>query len=196
MVHKNIILLATLLILSVLSIQAQVSITTLNGDIIKASSYKISEIDDFQEVMYQKNGKERSLGLETIFSIKEPDKSASIFYKPESDQELAVENMKSMVEGRIAGNVGDVFLPSFLLTFSATAATGFIESGQFFVAPVVPLCTTITIGLFSRKEKITEGDEFYREGFVEKRTRRRIKASLWGAAAGLVGSLAIHKIMY
>jgi hypothetical protein len=196
MVHKNIILLATLLILSVLSIQAQVSITTLNGDIIKASSYKISEIDDFQEVMYQKNGKERSLGLETIFSIKEPDKSASIFYKPESDQELAVENMKSMVERRIAGNVGDVFLPSFLLTFSATAATGFIESGQFFVAPVVPLCTTITIGLFSRKEKITEGDEFYREGFVEKRTRRRIKASLWGAAAGLVGSLAIHKIMY
>ncbi|MFO7863342.1 MAG: hypothetical protein R6U85_05035 [Salinivirgaceae bacterium] len=196
MVRRNFLLLSTVLIISTLCTQAQIRITTLKGDIIETSSYKVSKIDDFQEVIYQKNGKERSLDYETIFSVKEADETVNIFYKPQTDKELAVKNMKSMVEGRIAGNTGDVFLPSFLFTFTATAATGFIESGQFFVAPVVPLCTTITIGLFSRKEKVTEGDEFYREGFIEKRTQRRIKASLWGAAAGLVGSLAIHESMY
>lgn len=177
--------------------QAQIKITTLRGDILMCSDYKIDSTMGFPEITFKVKKKLKTLETQDIFSIDAPDKGKVIFYQPMSNDELSIENMQQMVNGRIEGNKGDKFWGSFLFTYTATTLTGFIENGQIFIAPVVPLATTITIGIFSKNEKAPENfDEYMKEGYIERRAFRRIKASLIGAAAGLVSSLALHEIIY
>lgn len=179
------------------NIQAQIKITTLRGDILMCTDYKIDSTIGFPEIAFQVKKKLKTLETQDVFSIDDPAKGKVIFYQPLSNDELSIENMQQMVKGRIEGNKGNKFWGSFLFTYTATTLTGFIENGQIFIAPVVPLATTITIGIFSKNEKAPENfDEYMKEGYIERRAFRRIKASLIGAAAGLVSSLALHEIIY
>ncbi len=186
----------TLLTINTFTVKAQYEITTIKGDIYLTTAYKITTDNDYKELMYlDHKGKKRFLEYESIFTIQSPEKQ-SVVYRPQSENDYSFEEMKSIVNGRIAGKKTDKLWIPFTVSFAATTCTGFLDKGDFFMAPVVPLGTTISIGLFGwgTKPKFTDKSEFYENGYNEQRTFRMIKASLIGGGAGLLTGAAIHGI--
>lgn len=185
-----------LLTINAITVKGQYEITTIKGDVYFTTTYKITTENDFKELSYlDHKGKKRYLDYESIFTIESP-KKRSVIYEPQGKNDYSFENMKSIVEGRIAGKNTDKLWIPFTISFAATTCTGFLDKGDFFIAPVVPLGTTISIALFGwgTKPKFPDKGKFYENGYNEQRTFRMIKASLLGGGAGLLTGAAIHGI--
>jgi hypothetical protein len=191
----------TLLIYSFIAANAQITITTLKGDVLRTTEMKIVEENSFKELMFLNTyGKKKYLDYESIFSIVENDKK-SIVYKPQDEFDLNIDQMQQMVNGRIAGKDAGCFWGAFLTSFALTSASGFFDitnQGQMFIAPLIPLGATIGIGLYGWKSKVKHEnqDEDFITGYQEQRAYRMIKASLLGGAAGLGVATAAYSIRH
>lgn len=197
MLHFYKITVATLLIFSFMAVNAQHKIITLKGDVLKTTEYKILDENEYKELMYlNKKGKDKYLDYESIYSIDD-----SVLYKPQAYDELLVEQMNSLVKGRITGKDAGCFWGAFITSFALTSATGFVDitnQGQMFITPLIPLGATIGIGLYGWKSKVKHEnqDEYFINGYQEQRAFRMIKASLLGGAAGYVVAGTVYSIRH
>lgn len=198
MKKKLVLITAIVLLAGLFNLKAQNTITTIKGDIFNTSEYKILEENDYKEIKYlNENGKYRYLEFEDVYAI-ETEEKKSVVYQPRDEFDLTKTQMKHLVNGRIAGKDAGSFWGPFLFTFAATTSTGFLDQGDIFAAPLVPLGTTISIGLYGwlSKPKISSEKEYYVTGYKEQKTFRMIKASLLGGGAGLLTAATIHGIRH
>lgn len=192
---------AILFIFSSIVVNAQFKITTIKGDVLRITEYKIVEDNGFKELMYlNTTGKKKYLEYESVFSIEEKEKK-SVVYKPQDEFDIDVEQMQLMVDGRIEGKDAGSFWGAFLTSFTLTSASGFVDitdQGQLFIAPLIPLGATIGVGLFGWKSKVKHQNqnEYFVAGYQEQRAYRMIRGSLLGGAAGLGVAATAYSIRH
>jgi len=173
---------------------SQNKITTIKGDIFSTSEFEILNENDYKELKYlNKKGKYRFIDLDDVYSIQN-QKEKSVVYQPQGEYDLTKTQMSNLVKGRIDGKQAGSFWPWFLITYTTTSSMGFLDQGDLFAAPFVPLGTTITIGIFgwTAKPKVPSDNEYYTNGYKEQRAFRMIKASLLGGGAGLITAAGIN----
>ena len=193
---KKILVVLTAIILSSGSsvLMSQNTITTIKGDVFSTSEFEILNENNYKELKYlNKKGKYRFIDFDEVYSIK-TSKEKSVVYQPQGEFDLSKAQMKNLVKGRIDGKEAGSFWAPFLITYAATSSMGFLDQGDLFAAPLVPLGTTITIGIFgwSAKPKVPSDNEYYTNGYKEQRAFRMIKASLLGGGAGLITASGIN----
>ncbi len=195
---KKILVALTAIVLSsgISTLKSQSTIITIKGDVLVTPEYEILNENDYKELKYlNTKGKYRFLDMDDIFSIQTKEEK-SVVYQPQNEYDLTKVQMKNLVEGRIDGKDAGSFWVPFLVTYAATSSTGFLDQGDLFAAPLVPLGTTISIGLFGwfSKPNISSENEYYENGYKEQRAFRMIKASLLGGGAGLITAAGINII--
>lgn len=176
---------------------AQTEITTIKGDRLLTKDYEIVQENEYKELKYLSNkGKYKYLDYEDIFSIDPEEAPRSVVYTPEYEDSYTKDQMQSLINGRMAGKTAGSFWGAFGVSYLATTATGFVDKGDIFLAPLVPLGTTISIGLYGwfSKTPAEQKDQYYNEGYREQRAARMIKASLIGGGAGLLTAAGIYAI--
>ena len=192
----------TILIFSTLSI-SQDTIVYLSGD--KELIHKYTFDDKNLTLNYlNKRGKEKSVEYDFLFSVIDSTGKEKIMFKTSNidGEEFSVEQMRSFVNGEIAGRENHKARLSTASGFVFGAAGGALFASGMFIAPLIPAANSAVIG-FTKvnekkiKEKFPEytDDEYFVKGYKiaakENRTTNSLKGGLVGLLVGIASVLII-----
>ncbi len=183
---------------------AQVKLLLLNGEQISTDWLKYEKSDS---LFYYKNakGRMRSVESEFIFSIKEPNDTEKILYRPDSILKYSPQEMRCLIAGQLQAK--RKYKPYFSMLIGASMGIVGImlpyRAGlSMFYSTLIPLSISQTIlflPLSSKKipiENQLQYPEIYKKGFRLRARRKRFVLNLIGTLVGIGVSYTLYSSQF
>jgi hypothetical protein len=181
-------------------LMAQDTIWFLSGELLITSKYEIKTEEGIL-VYYNKKNKEKTTGLEYVFSIVDSKGNERVIFEPVKMDNVpfSVEQMRSFIKGEYLAST-EYHAPLATIIGIAAGFGGFIAAPavgmNYFYAPLLPATYIGVLGMTNpSEERILKrypqyaNDDYFIAGYEERSQEKRITNAVWGSLVGIAAGI-------